>query len=69
MTDSNVQIVVNEAGDTTAVLVPIALWHEISSELETAHLLRSESMRKRLLVAMQRTDGVPLETAVEKLGL
>jgi hypothetical protein len=32
----------------TGVIVPIELWREISSEKETAYLLQSEAMKRRL---------------------
>jgi len=67
--DTDIQIVSNEAGEPTAVLIPIELWREISSERETAYLLKSEAMRHRLLAAAQRTDGLSLEAVVEKLGI
>ena len=50
-------------------LLPIELWREIASERETAYLLKSDSMRSRLLAAAQRRDGLSLETVVEKLGM
>jgi PHD/YefM family antitoxin component YafN of YafNO toxin-antitoxin module len=67
--DIDIQIVSNEAGEPTAVIVPIALWNEIASERETAYLLKSETMRQRLQAAMKRRSGVPLDDAVAKLGL
>jgi antitoxin YefM len=67
--DANIQIVSNEAGEPTAVLVPIELWREIASERETAYLLKSETMKQRLLAAAQRRDGLPLDAVIEKLGL
>lgn len=67
--ETEVQIVSNEAGETTAVIVPIELWREIASERETAYLLRSESMKQRLMSAMQREDGLAIEAVVEKLGI
>ena len=39
MANAEIQIVSNEAGEPTAVLVPIELWREIESERETAYLL------------------------------
>ena len=69
MPNAEIQIVSNEAGEATAVIVPIELWHEIESERETAHLLKSETMKQRLLSAKQRQDGVSLEGVVEKLGI
>ena len=69
MSDADIQIVSNEAGEPTAVIVPIALWREIASERETAYLLKSENMRRRLLASLERQGGVPLDDAVAKLGL
>ena len=69
MADADIQIVSNEAGEPTAVIVPIELWREIASERETAYLLKSETMRQRLLAAAQRVDGMSLEAVVEKLGI
>ena len=69
MAETEIQIVSNEAGDPTAVIVPIALWREIASERETAHLLKSETMRRRLLAAMERQGGISMDEATAKLGL
>jgi hypothetical protein len=57
------------AGEPTAVIVPIELWREIASERETAYLLRSETMRQRLLAAKHRNEGLSLEAAIEKLRI
>jgi PHD/YefM family antitoxin component YafN of YafNO toxin-antitoxin module len=67
--ESDIQIVSNEAGEATAVIVPIALWREIASERETAYLLQSDRMRQPLLTALKRESGVPIEDSVAKLGL
>jgi hypothetical protein len=69
MPSEEIQIVSNEAGEPTAVIVPIALWREIESERETAFLLKSETMKQRLLAARQRDEGLPLEAVVEKLRI
>ena len=69
MPEVDIQIVSNEAGEPTAVIVPIALWKEIASERETAYLLKSEAMRQRLQAALERKAGVPIEETVAKLGL
>jgi antitoxin YefM len=65
----DIQIVSNEAGEPTAVIVPIELWREIASERETAYLLKSETMKQRLLEAARRQAGLSLEAVVEKLGI
>ena len=69
MPNTDIQIVSNEAGEPTAVLVPIELWREIASERETAYLLSTETMKQRILAAAQRTDGLSLDSVVEKLGM
>ena len=46
-----IQYVSDESGNSTAVIVPIELWREIESEKETAYLLKSENMKRRLLEA------------------
>ena len=69
MPDPDIQIVSNDAGEPTAVIIPIELWREIASERETAYLLKSDAMRKRLLAAVQRKDGLSLEVVLEKLGI
>ena len=65
----DIQFISDESGKTTGVIVPIDLWRDIASERETAYLLRSETMKRRLLEAMKRTDGIPLEEVREKLGI
>jgi hypothetical protein len=58
--DPDIQIVSNEAGEPTAVIVPIELWREIASERETSYLLKSETMKLRLMAAARRQDGLSL---------
>lgn len=69
MESKDIQFVSNETGEQTAVIVPIAVWRDIESELETAYLLQSDRMRQRLIEAGQRTEGIPFEAALEKLGI
>ena len=69
MSETDIQIVSNEAGEPTAVIVPIALWNEIASERETAYLLKSETMKRRLYASLERSGGIALDDAVAKLGL
>jgi PHD/YefM family antitoxin component YafN of YafNO toxin-antitoxin module len=65
----DVQYLTDSEGKATAVVIPIELWHEIQSERETAYLLKSETMRQRLLEARERSSGIPLEDALAKLGV
>ena len=69
MATAEIQFVSNERGEPTAVIVPIELWREIESERETAYLLKSEAMKRRLLEAKERQRGLSLDEAVEKLGV
>ena len=64
-----VQYVSDEEGQEISVIVPIELWREIASERETAYLLKSETMKTRLLEAKNRTGGVSLEDARARLGI
>ena len=69
MASVEIQIVSNEQGEPTAVIVPIELWREIESERETAYLLKSETMKRRILEAKQRQGGLPIEAVAEKLRI
>lgn len=69
MTNYTLQFLTDENGNKTNVVVPIDLWREIESERETAYLLKSKTLKKRLLDAKKRTDGIPLEQVREKLGI
>jgi PHD/YefM family antitoxin component YafN of YafNO toxin-antitoxin module len=64
-----VQYVSDADGKPVSVIVPIELWREIESERETAYLLKSKSMRKRLLEAKARKKGMSLEEVRAQLGI
>jgi len=66
---TEIQYISDESGNPTAVIVPIELWREIESEKETAYLLKSEEMKRRLLDAKDRQTGIPFEEGLEKLGI
>ncbi len=66
---NDIQYVSDENNNVTAVIVPIELWLEISSEKETAYLLKSEKMKKRLMEAKSREEGIDFEEACKKLGV
>ncbi|NJO16310.1 MAG: prevent-host-death protein [Thioploca sp.] len=51
------------------MIVPIELWREMRSEVETTYLLKSEVMRQRLIEAKNRRGGVDFEVACEQLGI
>jgi PHD/YefM family antitoxin component YafN of YafNO toxin-antitoxin module len=65
----DIQYVSDESGNPTAVIVPIELWREIESEKETAYLLKSEEMKRRLLEAKAGQTGIPFDAALETLGI
>lgn len=69
MASPELQYISDESGEPTAVIVPISLWREIEAERETAYLLKSDAMRRRLLEANHRKEGLPIKTVVEKLGI
>lgn len=67
MTD--IQYISDANGNRIGVIVPIEIWREIESEKETAYLLKSDAMKKRLLEAKERKEGINFEEAREKLGI
>jgi len=69
MRGRQIQYISDEHNKLTGVIIPIKLWREIQSEKETAYLLKSESMKKRLLKAKNRKEGIPFDEACEKLGV
>ena len=69
MSQAEVQYISDADGKEVGVIVPIDLWHEIESERETAYLLKSETMKRRLLEAKERQGGISLEDALERLGV
>jgi antitoxin YefM len=69
MASSRIQYISDESGEPTAVIVPISLWREIEAERETAYLLKSDAMKRRLLEAKDRKEGLSIETVVQKLGM
>ena len=54
---ATIQYVSDDQGSLTNVVVPIDLWREILSDLETNHLMQSDTMRQRLLEAKNRNEG------------
>ena len=70
MTDGNdIKYISDADGTEVGVIVPIELWHEIESERETAYILKSEPMKRRLLEAKERQGGISLENALKRLGV
>ena len=67
--ETELQYISDANGKEISVVVPIDFWHEIQSERETAYLLKSENMKRRLLEAKERQGGISLEDTLEKLGV
>ncbi|NNG01975.1 MAG: prevent-host-death protein [Desulfobacteraceae bacterium] len=65
----NIQYIADENNNITGVIVPIDLWKEIQSEKETAYLLKNQAMKKRLLDAKNRQEGISFDEAFKKLGV
>ena len=68
MGETALHYLADEEGAITAVVVPIAVWREIASELETQHLLRSPAMQERLTAALGREGGYSFDEVLERLG-
>jgi PHD/YefM family antitoxin component YafN of YafNO toxin-antitoxin module len=64
-----IQYISDKEGNLTGVIVPIDLWREIASEQETAYLLRSETMKRRLLEGRERREGISFDEVRKKLGV
>ena len=59
-------VIVRRRGKKSVAMIPA---EELTGLMETAYLLRSPAMKRRLLEAKELTTGVSLEDAREKLGL
>ena len=66
---NHIQYISDDQNNVTGVIVPIDLWKEIESEKETAYLLKSATMKKRLINAKNRTEGIPFDKACKDLGI
>ena len=66
---AEVQYIIDPDGNPTSVIIPIELWRELESERETNYLLKSETMKKRLIEALHRQGGITIEEARETLGI
>jgi PHD/YefM family antitoxin component YafN of YafNO toxin-antitoxin module len=64
--DASLHYLTDDNGNAVAVVVPMEVWREIESERETAYLLKSDAMKRRLLEATSRTDGLSLDDARAK---
>ncbi len=72
-----VQYVTDNAGDTTAVIIPIGEWeailhklHEDNPEInDTEYLLQNEIMKKRLSEARDRSGGKTWKEVGDALDL
>ena len=62
-----IEYISDAEGKEVGVIVPIDHWHEIKSERETAYLLKSDTMKRRLLEAKNRQGGISLKDALKRL--
>jgi len=69
MSTRELQLVSDEGGKVTAVLVPIEIWRDISSQIETNYLLKSATMARRLKEAMSSAESVSLDSALAQSGI
>lgn len=74
MSEKSVQYVSTQAGEVTAVVVPIELWREIGIKLATSppapsHPLLLGKMRERLLKSRKREGGASLDDILRQFGL
>ncbi|MBX3176860.1 MAG: prevent-host-death protein [Candidatus Hydrogenedentes bacterium] len=70
MSENEILYITDADGQEVGVIVPIEIWREIASERETAYLLSNPVMRKRLLGALNRSEGcISLDDARAKLGI
>lgn len=69
MDNHGIQYVLDERGRKVSVIIPISLWKELQSERETAYLLESPAMKRRLLKAKKHPKIIPAEVVLEKLGI
>ena len=56
-------------GRPTDAVIPIDVWREISSELETRFLLDNPVMRERLMRSINSTESIPLDEALRRIGV
>ena len=69
MSTRDLQLVSDERGQVTAVIVPIETWKEITSQIETNYLLKSATMKRRLHEAMQDPKAVGFDDALQQAGV
>jgi hypothetical protein len=69
MQNIQMQYLTDNNGKQIAVVLPIKFWNEIFPQDETEYLKSSKIMKKRILEARQRTDGIEFEVLREKRGI
>jgi antitoxin YefM len=69
MSTRELQLVSDEGGKVTAVVVPIEVWRDIASQIETNHLLKSAAMTRRVMEALQSSESIPLDAALARTGI
>jgi hypothetical protein len=69
MSTRDLQLVSDDSGRITAVIVPIETWKEITSQIETNYLVKSTVMKRRLQAAMRGGDAVSFDDAIQNAEL
>ena len=69
MNNIQMQYLTDNNGKKIAVVLPIEFWNKIFPQDDTEYLKSSRIMKKRILEAMKRTDGIKFELVREKLGI
>lgn len=59
MADLELGYVIDQGGNLTSVLIPIAQWRKIKVELETAYLLHGETLDRHLLEVIRQPEPQP----------
>ncbi len=73
----SVQYITDETGKTAAVIIPLKEWETVLRKLyenepernDTAYLLQSETMKKRLIESRNRSGGKTWEEVRDALGI
>ena len=67
--EDKLSVVSDASGKPTAVMVPIDVWRQIESELETQYVLNDSVLIQRIRAARDANDFTPLEQVREQLRL
>jgi hypothetical protein len=69
MTSPQLQYIKDLKGKPIAVVLPIEYWNSIFPVNDTQYLNSSNKMKKRIIEAMNRNEGMSYEEVNEKFGI